>query len=105
MSPRPLTQIKHFTDGLVVRWVTTSESPLLYVFVLFFFLAFIFCVHFLRIFRSGSETQNLSFSYLFLFARCLREIFILLSEFLFLAQFAALRIRKRNDFMKLNFSD
>jgi hypothetical protein len=32
MSPRPLTQIKHFTDGLVVRWVTTSESPLLYVF-------------------------------------------------------------------------
>jgi hypothetical protein len=33
MSPRPLTQIKHFTDGLVVRWVTTSESPLLYVFV------------------------------------------------------------------------
>jgi hypothetical protein len=35
MSPRPLTQIKHFTDGLVVRWVTTSESPLLYVFCLF----------------------------------------------------------------------
>jgi hypothetical protein len=35
MSPRPLTQIKHFTDGLVVRWVTTSESPLLYVFDFF----------------------------------------------------------------------
>jgi hypothetical protein len=35
MSPRPLTQIKHFTDGLVVRWVTTSESPLLYVFAFF----------------------------------------------------------------------
>jgi hypothetical protein len=35
MSPRPLTQIKHFTDGLVVRWVTTSESPLLYVFDIF----------------------------------------------------------------------
>jgi hypothetical protein len=35
MSPRPLTQIKHFTDGLVVRWVTTSESPLLYVFAIF----------------------------------------------------------------------
>jgi hypothetical protein len=37
MSPRPLTQIKHFTDGLVVRWVTTSESPLLYVFDLLTF--------------------------------------------------------------------
>ena len=24
---------KHDTGGLVVRWVTTSESPLLYVFV------------------------------------------------------------------------
>jgi hypothetical protein len=41
MSPRPLTQIKHFTDGLVVRWVTTSESPLLYVFDLFIFLAWL----------------------------------------------------------------
>ena len=26
---------KHCTGGLVVRWVTTSESPLLYVFALF----------------------------------------------------------------------
>ena len=26
---------KHDTGGLVVRWVTTSESPLLYVFALF----------------------------------------------------------------------
>jgi hypothetical protein len=25
--------LKHCTGGLVVRWVTTSESPLLYVFV------------------------------------------------------------------------
>ena len=27
---------KHDTGGLVVRWVTTSESPLLYVFDLLF---------------------------------------------------------------------
>ena len=27
---------KHDTGGLVVRWVTTSESPLLYVFAFFF---------------------------------------------------------------------
>ena len=27
---------KHDTGGLVVRWVTTSESPLLYVFVSLF---------------------------------------------------------------------
>ena len=27
---------KHCTGGLVVRWVTTSESPLLYVFAFFF---------------------------------------------------------------------
>jgi hypothetical protein len=26
--------VKHCTGGLVVRWVTTSESPLLYVFAL-----------------------------------------------------------------------
>jgi hypothetical protein len=25
--------VKHCTGGLVVRWVTTGESPLLYVFV------------------------------------------------------------------------
>jgi hypothetical protein len=31
---------KQCTGGLVVRWVTTSESPLLYVFVLFFFCPF-----------------------------------------------------------------
>ena len=31
---------KHCTGGLVVRWVTTSESPLLYVFA--FFLLFFF---------------------------------------------------------------
>jgi hypothetical protein len=28
---------KQRTGGLVVRWVTTSEYPLLYVFVFFFF--------------------------------------------------------------------
>jgi hypothetical protein len=28
--------LKHCTGGLVVRWVTTSESPLLYVFDLLF---------------------------------------------------------------------
>jgi hypothetical protein len=27
--------LKHRTGGLVVRWVTTSESPLLYVFAVF----------------------------------------------------------------------
>ncbi|KAF2681942.1 hypothetical protein K458DRAFT_456417 [Lentithecium fluviatile CBS 122367] len=27
--------LKHDTGGLVVRWVTTSESPLLYVFEFF----------------------------------------------------------------------
>jgi hypothetical protein len=27
--------LKHCTGGLVVRWVTTSESPLLYVFTKF----------------------------------------------------------------------
>ncbi|KAF1831978.1 hypothetical protein BDW02DRAFT_503969, partial [Decorospora gaudefroyi] len=32
--------LKHRTGGLVVRWVTTSESPLLYVFVL----SFCYCV-------------------------------------------------------------
>jgi hypothetical protein len=31
--------LKHRTGGLVVRWVTTSESPLLYVFALFAVLA------------------------------------------------------------------
>jgi hypothetical protein len=29
---------KQRTGGLVVRWVTTSEYPLLYVFAIFFFL-------------------------------------------------------------------
>ena len=33
---------KHDTGGLVVRWVTTSESPLLYVFA--FFLPFFLVV-------------------------------------------------------------
>ena len=28
--------LKHCTGGLVVRWVTTSEYPLLYVFALLF---------------------------------------------------------------------
>ena len=28
--------LKHCTGGLVVRWVTTSEYPLLYVFVFLF---------------------------------------------------------------------
>jgi hypothetical protein len=28
--------LKHRTGGLVVRWVTTSESPLLYVFAIFY---------------------------------------------------------------------
>jgi hypothetical protein len=27
--------LKHRTGGLVVRWVTTSESPLLYIFAVF----------------------------------------------------------------------
>jgi hypothetical protein len=31
---------KQDTGGLVVRWVTTSESPLLYVFAFAFFLLF-----------------------------------------------------------------
>jgi hypothetical protein len=35
------TLFKQDTGGLVVRWVTTSESPLLYVFVPLF--AFLFC--------------------------------------------------------------
>jgi hypothetical protein len=30
--------LKHRTGGLVVRWVTTSESPLLYVFAIFLLL-------------------------------------------------------------------
>ena len=30
---------KQRTGGLVVRWVTTSEYPLLYVFAIFFFLS------------------------------------------------------------------
>ena len=30
--------VKSLTGGLVVRWVTTGESPLLYVFVFFCFL-------------------------------------------------------------------
>ncbi|ENI01178.1 hypothetical protein COCC4DRAFT_148471 [Bipolaris maydis ATCC 48331] len=33
--------VKYLTGGLVVRWVTTGESPLSYVFV-FFFLQFEF---------------------------------------------------------------
>ena len=34
-TSRPVrsAEIKHWTGGLVVRWVTTSESPLLYVFL------------------------------------------------------------------------
>jgi hypothetical protein len=32
---------KQDTGGLVVRWVTTSESPLLYVFAFAFFLLFV----------------------------------------------------------------
>jgi hypothetical protein len=31
--------LKHRTGGLVVRWVTTSESPLLYVILIFALLA------------------------------------------------------------------
>ncbi|KAF1936285.1 hypothetical protein EJ02DRAFT_414295 [Clathrospora elynae] len=31
--------LKQCTGGLVVRWVTTSESPLLYVFLLLFLVA------------------------------------------------------------------
>ena len=34
--PVRLAIYKHDTGGLVVRWVTTSESPLLYVFDIFF---------------------------------------------------------------------
>jgi hypothetical protein len=39
---------KQRTGGLVVRWVTTGESPLLYVFAIFdqFFLFFFFTVLF-----------------------------------------------------------
>ena len=33
-------EIKHRTGGLVVRWVTTSESPLLYVLFLYFTVLF-----------------------------------------------------------------
>jgi hypothetical protein len=33
---------KQCTGGLVVRWVTTSESPLLYVFCIFFSLSLLF---------------------------------------------------------------
>jgi hypothetical protein len=36
--------LKHCTGGLVVRWVTTSESPLLYVFVFFLLLLLSVCL-------------------------------------------------------------
>jgi hypothetical protein len=36
--------LKHCTGGLVVRWVTTSESPLLYVFALEAMFLLIFCM-------------------------------------------------------------
>ncbi|EUC29835.1 hypothetical protein COCCADRAFT_105500, partial [Bipolaris zeicola 26-R-13] len=34
---------KQFTGGLVVRWVTTSESPLSYVFFVVHVCVFLFC--------------------------------------------------------------
>jgi hypothetical protein len=38
LLPVRSADIKHCTGGLVVRWVTTSESPLLYVFAGFLIL-------------------------------------------------------------------
>ena len=38
------TLFKQRTGGLVVRWVTTSEYPLLYVFCLFLLLCFVLFV-------------------------------------------------------------
>jgi nitrogen fixation-related uncharacterized protein len=41
LLPVRSADIKHGTGGLVVRWVTTSEYPLLYVFVNLYFFLFV----------------------------------------------------------------
>ncbi|EMD91732.1 hypothetical protein COCHEDRAFT_1176016 [Bipolaris maydis C5] len=37
LDPVRSPHVKSSTGGLVVRWVTTGESPLLYVFFVFYF--------------------------------------------------------------------
>jgi hypothetical protein len=50
---------KQRTGGLVVRWVTTSEYPLLYVFVLFFFSQFSAFFFFMQLARTKALLAHL----------------------------------------------